>query len=172
MHYNNCRVRWNHQRSVPGVVQLTFAACYVMGVWFLFRGVHKLKLYGEMRTMMSNNANMTKPAIMIILAMGCLYLPTVMDSFLGTLWGYGTDSVIAYPENTDPWIKVTRPLIMIIRAFGLIVLVRGWVMLAKLGSEGAQPGTIGKAIMHMLGGICAWNIVGFWNVIKNTVGIA
>jgi hypothetical protein len=29
----------------------------------------------------------------------------------------------------------------------------------------------GKAIIHIVGGIFAWNIVGLWSVIQNTLGI-
>ncbi|MDQ2993511.1 MAG: hypothetical protein M3R00_00975 [Pseudomonadota bacterium] len=162
----------NIAQSVPGVVQLTFGACYVVGVFEVMRAIYKLKRYAQGTSMMSQEASLAKPVVTLFIGVGCIYLPTLMGSILTTLWA--TDSVIAYPEATsDPWIAVTKPLILVLRAFGLISIVRGWLQLAKMGGEGAtQPGTVPKAVMHILGGICAWNIVGLWNVIQNTLGIS
>lgn len=160
--------------SVPGVVQLTFAVCYLVGLWEVLRSIYKLKRYAQGTSMMSQEASLMKPMMHLFVGVGCIYLPTLMDSFLQTAFATSIDSVVAYPaEESDPFVSVVRPLILVTRAFGLIAIVRGWIMLAKLGGEGAaQPGTTGKAVMHILGGICAWNIVGLWTIIQNTLGIS
>jgi len=164
----------NVSHSVPGVVQLTFGACYVVGVWEILRAVYKLKRYAQGSSMMSQESSIAKPVITLFVGVGCIWLPTIMDTFIFTIWSYGTSSVIAYPESSgDTWLNVINPLIDVVRAFGLISIVRGWISLAKLGGEGGvQPGTTGKALMHIFGGIFAWNIVDVWNVVQNTLGIS
>lgn len=164
----------NIRQSVPGVVQLTFGACYVIGVWEILRAVYKLKRYAQGTTMMSQEASLAKPVITMVIGVGCIWLPQLMNSFTMTVWAHGNDSIIAYPDPTnDAWLNVINPLIDVVRAFGLISIVRGWTMLARLGGEGGvQHGTTGKSLMHIFGGIFAWNIVEVWTVIQNTLGIS
>lgn len=162
----------NLDSSIPGVVQFIFAACYVMGIFFILRAVYKLKQHAQGISQMSQEKSVVKPLIVMLVGVGFIWLPLLMDSLLASLWNYGTDSVVAYPEQSDPFVLITGPLIDIIRVFGLIAIVRGWALLVKLGSEGHTEGVTGKAIIHILGGVLAWNVVGFWSVIQNTLGIA
>lgn len=162
----------NLDSSVPGVVQFIFGACYVMGIFFILRSVYKFKQHAQGMSQMSQEKSVVKPLIVLLVGVGFIWLPLLMDSLLASLWNYGTDSVVAYPEQSDPFVLITGPLINIIRVFGLIAIVRGWALLVKLGSEGHTEGVVGKAIIHMVGGILAWNVVGFWSVIQNTLGIA
>lgn len=163
----------NIQQSVPGVIQLLFGASYVMGVFLILRSVMKLKVYAQAVSQMSSEKSIVKPIIIMAIGVGFIWLPSLMDSFLYTVWNYGTDSVLAYPENEDIWVRLTNPLIDIMRVFGLIAIIRGWGMLVKAGTEGGQQGGgTGKAIIHIVGGVFAWNIVGIWEVIKNTLGVA
>ncbi len=159
--------------NVPGLVQFIFGACYVMGIFFVLRAVYKFKAHAQMVSQMSTDKSVAKPLVVLMIGVGLIWLPSLMDTFLATLWNYGTDSVVAYPESTDPFLNITGPLVDIVRVFGLIAIVRGWAMLVKLGNDGGQrEGVTGKAMIHILGGILAWNIVGFWEVIQNTLGIA
>jgi hypothetical protein len=161
----------NLDQSAPGLIQLLFGASYVAGVFFVFQSIMKLKVYAQGVSQMSTDKSITKPVLLMMVGVGFIWLPSVMDSMLYTMWNYGTDSVLQYPENTDIWMQLTNPLIDLLRVFGLISIVRGWSMLAKLGSEGQHQGVTGKAIIHIVGGIFAWNIVGLWSVIQNTLGI-
>lgn len=158
--------------SVPGLVQLLFGASYVAGVFFVYMSIIKLKVYAQALSQMSSEKSITKPILLLMVGVGFIWLPTLMDSFLYTLWNYGTDSVLQYPANTDIWVQITNPLIYLLRVFGLISIVRGWGMLAKLGSEGQHQGVTGKAIIHIVGGIFAWNIVGLWGIVTNSLGIS
>ncbi len=158
--------------SVPGLVQLLFGASYVAGVFFIYMAIMKLKVYAQALSQMSSEKNIMKPIILLLVGVGFIWLPALMDSALYTLWNYGTDSVLQYPANTDIWVQLTNPLIDLLRVFGLISIVRGWGMLARLGSEGQHQGVTGKAIIHIVGGVLAWNILGVWDMVSNTLGIA
>lgn len=159
-------------QSVPGVVQLLFGASYVAGIFFIYKAIMKLKVYGQALSQMSSDKNIMKPILLMLVGVGFIWLPGLMDSFLYTLWNYGTDSVLQYPANADIWVQLTNPLINLLRVFGLISIIRGWGMLARLGSEGQNQGVTGKAVIHIVGGILAWNILGVWDIITNTLGIA
>lgn len=159
-------------QSVPGLVQLLFGASYVAGVFFIFMAIMKLKVYAQALSQMSSEKNIMKPILLLMVGVGFIWLPALMDSALYTLWNYGTDSVLQYPANTDIWVQLTNPLIDLLRVFGLISIVRGWGMLARLGSEGQHQGVTGKAIIHIVGGVLAWNILGVWDMISNSLGIA
>ena len=52
---------------------------------------------------------------------------------------------------------------------GIVAFIRGMIMLNKVGGQGAQPGTMGKALTHIVGGLLAINMWGFWEVIENTL---
>ncbi len=159
-------------QSVPGLVQLLFGASYVAGVFFVFLAIMKLKVYAQALSQMSSEKNIMKPILLLFVGVGFIWLPAIMDTALYTLWNYGTDSVLQYPENSDIWLQITNPLVDLVRVFGLISIVRGWAMLARLGSEGQHQGVTGKAVIHIIGGIFAWNIVGVWDVVKNSLGLA
>lgn len=160
------------EQSIPGVVQLLFGASYVAGVFFIYKAILKLKKYGQALSQMTADKDIMKPVLLLLVGVGFIWLPALMDSFLYTLWNYGTDSVLQYPANTDIWVSLTNPLIDLLRVFGLISIIRGWGMLARLGSDGQNQGVTGKAVIHIVGGILAWNILGVWDIITNTLGIA
>ncbi len=161
----------NVEATVPQITKLVVALCYTMGVGMILKSVYMLKMYGQGQTMMSQHHSISKPFIVLFCGIGCLYIPTIISISVDSLWAYGSGSVLQYPTDTTNWDAVVNPLLSIVRLFGLIAFVRGWTLLVKLGAEQAQPGTLGKGIMHMLGGVLAMNIVGTINVVKATLGM-
>lgn len=159
------------ETNIPQVMRLIVALSYVFGVWFVLMAVYQLKKYGQMRAMMAVQASIAKPTIVLLIGIGCLYFPKIIDISVATLWVNGSDSVLLYPEDTGNWDAVVNPVIGIVRLFGYIAFLKGWIMLAKLGKEQAQPGIAGKALMHMLGGILAINIVGTIKIVQATLGV-
>ncbi|MCB1827872.1 MAG: type IV secretion protein IcmC [Coxiellaceae bacterium] len=168
---NFAQMMTTFQSNLPFVKMLVVGFSYTMGVALILNAVFKLKRYGEMRTMMATNMSAIKPLVVMMVGAGLIYLPTLIDYMVGTLYAYGSSSVMEYPTQSD-WSQVINPLIQTVKVLGLISFVRGWAMLAKYGSEGGQqPGTAGKSIMHMVGGVLAMNIVGTIDVIKASFGI-
>lgn len=161
----------NVQNNIPYLKSMVAAFAYVMGVALILRSVMMFKKYGQMRTMMASNTSIMKPLIVMLVGVGLFGLPTLVESGIMTVYNYGSSNVMAYPAASD-WSRVINPLIAIVKLMGLIVFVKGWLMLAKYGAEGsAQPGVGGKAVMHMIGGILAMNIVETIDLIKGTLGI-
>lgn len=163
----------NLQNSLPWVKRLIVAFCYTTGVWLLLKSVYMLKKYGQMRTMMAVNASIAKPMIVLMTAVGLIYIPSIIDIFIDSLWAVGaSQSVIAYPTSPAGWDAIINPLIDIVRLLGLVAFARGWLLLARFGAEQSQPGTGGKALMHMIGGVLAMNITGTLSVAQATLGIS
>lgn len=160
------------ESTMPQLRKFIVALSYTMGVWFILKSVYMLKKYGQMRTMMAVQVSIAKPAIVMLIGIGCIYIPTIIDIGVDSLWGLGAhESVLKYPSDAGNWQAVINPLISVVKLFGLIAFFRGWVMLVKLGVENAQPGITGKALMHMVGGIFAMNIVGTIKIVQATFGL-
>jgi intracellular multiplication protein IcmC len=159
------------QNNLGPVYILVVALSYVMGIWFITDSVFRLKKFAQQRTMMSTTASMAKPLILMALGLSLLYFPSFVNITTQTLWVYGSSSsVLKYPVEPSTWDAFIHPLIDTVRLFGLIAVVRGVVLLTKLANESAQPGSMGKGLMHIVAGTLAINIVGTTNVIKATFG--
>lgn len=163
----------NFQTQLGPLYNFVVAISYVMGIWFIADSIFRLKKYGQNRTMMSTNASMAKPLILMGLGLALLYFPTFVNISIQSLWVYGSSSsVLKYPAEPTTWDAFIHPLIDTIRLFGLIAIVRGIVILTKLASENPQPGSMGKGAMHIIAGTLAVNIIGTIDVIKATFGFS
>lgn len=166
---------WLHnlQTHLPAVVQLIIATAYVTGLWFFCLGLLKLKAYGHQTVFMATHANFTASLAYLVCGIALFYTPTMIDTSLFTFWNYGLSSVVAYPNEANTSLSsIMNPCIAIVRVIGYIAFVRGWIILVRIGQQGAAPGTIGKASTHIVGGMLAINIVGTWDVIQNTLQYA
>lgn len=161
------------QTNLHPVYQLVVAISYVMGIWFISDSIYRLKKYGQQRTMMSSQASMAKPIILMAIGLALLYFPTFAWISIQSLWAYSSSSsVLGYPNEPPLMAAFIDPLIDVIRLFGVIAVVRGLVILTRLANENPQPGSVGKGLMHIIAGTLAINIVGTIDVIKATFGFS
>lgn len=164
-------IMMNLQSNIPWLRRLVVGFCYVFGLGLILKAVFMLKAFGQQKTMMASHSSVTKPMITLFIGAGLFYLPTVIDTSVASLFAYGSSSVLDYPVASD-WSNLINPLIDIVKLLGLITFVRGWIMLAKYGSEGGgQQGVGGKALMHMIGGVFAMNIVATIDIVKASLGV-
>jgi len=139
------------------------------GVSLFLGGLLKLKRYGEMRTMMSTHITIAAPLFMLLAGVALLYLPTVLESSLYAVWG--TANPLAIPTIGVPGVNsMLPPVVMFIRFIGVCSFIRGWLMVSRMGKEGGQPGMVGKAFMHIFGGVMCVHIVGTAHLIKQLLG--
>lgn len=161
----------NINDQLPAILRLIVAISYVTGVVFVALGVFKLKAYGQMTIYQSANASMSGPLIFLAIGIILFTFPTIVDVMIYTLWGYGSEDVPGYSSIGGNYTAYIAPVIGIIQIIGYISFLRGWYILSKLGTSGAQPGTLTKSISHIVGGILAINVMGSWETIKATIGI-
>lgn len=151
---------------------MLIALSQIIGIGFAFSAIMKLKKFGQNSMMSTSHPQLMGPIVHIFIASALLFLPLTLDSILNTFWGYDYSSVKSYisTSGTSNWDAMIQPVILIIRIIGLIAFIRGWIILARTATEGAQPGTFGKAVTHIVGGVLAVNIVGTITVLQNTFG--
>lgn len=164
----------NISKFVPDFWRLITAAAYVLGILFIFKAFYKMKVYGEARAMMASQNSIKEPATYIFVGAALMYYPTMRDRMVATV--FGDDSILKYSDWSGPnSVKgySTEAIFMIVQLVGLIAFIRGWMLLSHTaGQQGAQPGTFGKAITHVLGGVLAMNIVGTLNILQTSLGVS
>ncbi len=160
--------------SINQVYTMVTAAAYVIGISFAFKALYSLKVYGELRTMMSSNASVKEPLTYLIVAAVFIYLPTGLSIILNST--FGQSNVLAYSELPSAFdLSETNggfALLKLLQLIGVMAFVRGWVLLARSAGQGSQPGGFGKGLMHVFGGVLLMNIVGTIRVVYNTLGIS
>jgi len=167
----------NVANSLIPVERLITGGAYLMGCAFLFKAIYSLKVYGEARTMMSNNTSIKEPVAYLIVGAIFIYFPSALSVVMQSSFGYQNVLQYAPVSSSNQTMNtlfgqgsaVGEPLTIIIRVVGLAAFVRGWVLVARSASQGQPPGGTGKGLMHVFGGILAINIVGTINMINNTL---
>lgn len=158
----------NIATQVPAVMKLVTALAYVMGFYFIFYGLMKLKQYGEQRTQMSSDHSMMGPLILLTVGALLIYLPTTVQVGLTTFWS--NPSPYGYVTQTDEWGALYKTVFLIIQLLGTIAFIRGLVILSGLSGQ-SQQGTFGRGMTHIIGGIFCINLYQFVQVVLSTLGI-
>lgn len=157
----------NISDQLPLIMRLTTAIAYVMGLYFVFYGLLKLKQFGEARTQMSQEHHLKEPLIMLVVGALLLYLPSSVEVGLSTFWS--TPSPYGYLQEADKWSDFIKDVFLVIQLFGTIAFIRGLLILSHLSGH-AQPGTFAKGVTHIIGGLFCINIYQFVQVIMITLG--
>lgn len=139
-----------------------------MGIAFIFGAMMKFKKYGEMRTMMSSQMTVYAPLSMLLAGTLLIMLPTFISTALHAFWG--TDSPLSY-DSGEWWGDLMEPIIVFVRIVGVGSFMRGIVLLARAGAEHNQPGTLGKALIHIFAGILCVHIIGTKNLLEAILGL-
>lgn len=161
----------NLKRDLPRLVKFIAAVSYITGFFLIFSGFHELKIYGQMRTMMAMNINITGPIVRVIIGTFMMFLPSLVNLSVYTLWNYGSKSVLLYPSGTKAgWEDVVEGVVALVRVIGYVAFIRGLVLITRATRQGVPPGMMSKAITHIIGGVLAINIVGTIDAIKGTFG--
>ncbi len=156
-------------KNYQPLLQTVAALGYLVGLWFLVFGFLKLKIYGQMRTMMAAHTSIVPPLMYMFVGTILMYLPFVVETSLFTIWGSG--DVLAYLGSGSPssaWTTYFRPIVHIMTLIGYVSFIRGWMVLVRVGGQQSQPGAFNKGFMHIFGGILAINFLGTVEIIRNS----
>lgn len=165
----------NLATSLVPVEKMLTGAAYLIGIAFAIKAVMTLKSHGEQRSSISGTGNLREAGMYMFVAGMLVYYPSAFEALMNSTFGYS--SVLSYASVDSPWMSsifgtdsvVGATLTMIIQIIGLIAFIRGWILVARASSQGQTPGTTGKGMMHIFGGILAMNIVGTMQVFYNTL---
>jgi uncharacterized membrane protein HdeD (DUF308 family) len=161
----------NFSETVPQFMQMVTAMAYVLGMFFIYRGVTALKAFGESRTQMSRQHELKGPIVLMTVGTLLLYLPTSVQSGLSTFW---TDAnPYGYvDEAPDQWSALYQDCFMVIQLIGTVSFIRGLVIMSHLSEQSSQPGTLGRGVTHIIAGILCINLYDFLNAIATTLGVS
>ena len=161
----------NFSQAVPNLMQMVTAFAYVLGFFFIIRGVIELKQFGESRSMMSQEHSLAKPLMTITVGALLLYLPSSVQTGLSTFWTTPSPYGYVSSSSSDSWSAVTNAAFMVIQLIGVIAFIKGLVMLTHLHGHGGQPGGFSKAMAHIVAGILCINLYQFLQTVFDTLGI-
>ncbi len=161
------------------LVNLVAAISYVMGLYFIFRGIGMYKIFATQSFASAQKGEVAGPLVFLMVGAILMYFPSTLDSSLVTIFGVGAkdispaEDMIGYASLTssgENWKEISDVLIKYMKLIGFIAFLRGWTILSKMGHSGAQPGSVGKGIVHIIAGILLINIVDTVNLLAETFG--
>lgn len=150
---------------IPNLMQMVTAIAYVLGMYFIFHGVIKLKHAGEMRTMMTAEHSLIGPILFLIVGAMLLYLPTSVQVGVSSFWA--NPNPYGYVTQSDQWSQFRNIVYLVIQFIGTIAFIRGLVILSHVGGQGQS--NFSRGLTHIIGGILCINIYQFVQVIMVTL---
>lgn len=162
----------NLSDTVPTLMNLVAAAAWVMGIFFGYAAIYHLKAYGYGMTMMTQQTGLKQPVTYLIVAVALIWLPTMLSVVMNSTFGYSNPLAYSqFPRSRGDLSMWFIALLRIVQLVGLIAFIKGWVIIARASGQGRQE-TFGKGLVHLLGGIAAFNIVGTARMLANTLGVS
>lgn len=157
----------------PNIYRLITALAYLMGIAFIFRGVYQLKVYGDLRTMMSVQTNFKATMMVFFAGTALLYAPTAFKSMML--------STFATTDVTDPMsygpaahslstLLASHAVLLFVQLIGTISFIKGWVSLTHVSNPNGRS-TMGKAVTHIVAGLLAINIEGTKQMLEASFGM-
>ncbi len=159
----------NFSEAVPSLMRLVTAFSYVMGFFFVTRGMLELKQFGESRSMMSQEHSLMKPLVTIAVGTLLIYLPSSVQTGLSTFWTTPNPYGYLSSDTESNWSDLVNSVFMVVQLVGVIAFIRGLIMLTKVTGHGQE--TFGKALAHIIAGVLCINMYQFLQAIFNTLGI-
>jgi intracellular multiplication protein IcmC len=188
----------NLQKVLLPAMGLLLSISFVAGVFFMLKGVMMLKAFSMPLTQASKPGEISGPLVYLFVGAIMIYIPTSTDIVSQTFFGVGgpsiftnasrsqtggsfsvnlsamgraSDQILGYaPVSVEgQWAAMIDTIVLYMQFIGFIAFLRGWFMIAHAGQPGAQPGTITKGIVHIIGGILAINFLPLIKAIQNTI---
>ena len=163
----------NISKSLAGASEFVLGLYYLVGVALVLGGINKLKKLGHRTAFMNVDSGITGPAGQMAIGALLIFFPSFLESMNQTLWNDPTlaaASGLSFAEGDSSLLGKVKPLVNLIQFIGSIALLRGFLILTKATGQGAQPGTLSKGFVHIIGGVLAINIVQTVTTLQATVG--
>lgn len=160
----------NLAESMSSMNQLGMVFSYITGLSLIMGALYKLRTYGDFRVMMMQGVDLKGPFGSIVFGTLLVWLPSSLEMTSATLWGVGEP--IGYdPHGSSVYDEGIAVALSIVEFVGLIAFIRGLIIMARVGQQSGQPGTLAKGLTHIVGGILAYHIGATIDVIMNTFSI-
>jgi hypothetical protein len=165
----------NIEQQIPYLINFVLAISYVSGIALIVSGVNDMRIYGQAMSMMRGNTTMLQPLGKMAIGAMLIFLPGTIDTLVYTVWMEASENIpLSYDSTTSQTpgnlpIDVLNAVAAFLRLFGYIAIVHGLNLLSKAMKQGAQQGQYGKAILQIIGGVLAVNIIETTEMIWSTL---
>jgi len=156
--------------SLGSIADIFQAISVGLGLALFMSGIFRLKRYGEARTFMSHQLTLAAPLMSLLGGVCLLCLPFFIQTVLLNFWD--TTSPLRYLAPQGSFEQLIPPILMVVRLIGVASFIRGIILFSRTGREGSPPGNVGKALLHLLGGLLCVHILGTMHLIKQILGWA
>lgn len=163
--------------SFYSLEHLIVALSYVIGLTLTIRGLMMYRIFANQTYGSAQRGEIAGPLVFLVVGIVLLYFPTSINLSVNTLFGSSElsafESLAGYQSTTTGpnWYLIQNVIVKYLNLIGLIAFIRGWVILSKMGHSGAQPGSIAKGIVHIVGGIILINLISTIKVLAGTFGL-
>jgi short subunit fatty acids transporter len=158
--------------QIPILENILMATTFFIGCILIVQATFKLKIYGEMRTMMAPHARINQIVILYCAGAALMYvsqatIPLAVDALFGSphLTQLSYD---AHQFNFNS--QIQEAVKRVIRLIGQFSFIRGILQIARMNDSGGRH-TLSKAITHIIAGACAINIEQTLHLVKASFGI-
>lgn len=150
------------------IAEILVSISLLIGVGMTLGGIFQLKKHAEQRGGAAGGGSVVGPLVMLVCGGALCVLPSLLGTALLAFWG--TSSPLVYQGGPSGYDQLMPPVIMFVRIVGVGSFIRGIVLLSKSGGQHSQPGTFGKAIVHIFAGVLLIHILGTIDLLKQIMG--
>lgn len=145
--------------QLENIWNFTVGAARLTGVVFIFRAVYQLKVYGDLRTMMSVQTNFKSTMMLFFVGTMLFGFGRTISTMLMTIFAISKPIPLGYSGSEIFSVTGSQTVLHFVQVIGIISFLRGWVQLAQTSNPNGRN-TFGKALTHIVAGILAVNIEG------------
>lgn len=163
--------------ALDDLTKLIVAISYISGVALAVRGIMMYRIFANQTFGSQQRGEIAGPLVFLVVGVILIYFPSTITTSNLTVFGVPEISHTSELLNYDGvqnsytrWIKVKWLILKYLSLIGLIAFLRGWIILSKMGHSGSQPGSVGKGLTHVVGGILLINIVQTVQILAKTLG--
>lgn len=162
----------NVSKSFPDIFSFLTGLTAVVGIIFILLAFFKLKHLADFRNMMSGQQEVGKVFILLFIGVVFLWMPYLIDVFTVTIF-QKNDSVLRadYPLGGSGAPSTFQiAFFNLAKLIGLMSFIKGWFILSGMAKGQAQPGTVGKALTHMISGLLLFHLSATMAILEKTIG--
>ncbi len=160
----------NLSKDFPNILRWLNGLSMAIGLTFLLLAFFKLKHLADFRTMSGGQQDIGKAFMLIALGAIFLWMPFIINVMTYTFFGSTVGQLRSkYPieaANRQYYVAFFQMMMVI----GLISFIRGWLILSHMAKGQSQPGTMGKAITHIIAGLFLYHLQAVMKILEASMG--
>lgn len=162
--------------SLNKVYPMLIGLAYTLGVFLMVKSMLMFKKHGYKTAFMSASSSLLGPFAVLIIGIMLMHTPGVLSIFFMSVYGSSdVQNTLTWTSaaSSDAWYSALVPMIGLIQVIGICAFIRGWLLLLRgAGEQQSGPGSIGKGLIHIVGGVMAVNITGTIDLINRSLGLS